>query len=570
MKKKGFTLIELLAVIVVLAVIALISTPVILNVIEKAEKGAFEDSAYGVIDAAKLYYADASLDGKVGEETFTFPGDTKLKLSGKKPSGGSAVLYEDGKVSLSISNNKWCAVKEKEKEKVNVLNYSIGDCIVGEERPQTPESCFTVNESGDTITGYTCDSKIVTIPSEINGIEIKKIGDNAFKDKGLTEVTIPEGIISIGSSAFEGNHLTNVVIPKSVTIIGDNAFKNNQLLSVVIGEGVTSIGSGAFEGNQLTTVSIPSSVQTIGDNAFKNNQLTNVEIKEGVTSIGSGAFAGNDLTNIKIPDSVEEIGEGAFEGNNLSGTDQTKAEIKNVNVSANTTSITVIVEAEVGNFGKINRYEYSIDGGNYKEGTNIFTFENLEFGSEHNIGIKVITDSGLVTEKSITATTEKGILSVTVNGYNGYYDGFAHGITVTSEGATIKYGTEEGIYNLDSSPTYTEPGSYLIYYEVTKAGYKTVTGSYYMMIKLSCDDVFSSLPSEESTITLKMGNSKSYSIRSNDVYVSSSDNKCEVSFNEEEEMIDINLQVATDEYTCLIEVMDHYNYCERRFSIKGN
>ena len=50
MKKKGFTLIELLAVIVVLAVIALITTPVILGVIEKAKKGAFKNSVYGLIE----------------------------------------------------------------------------------------------------------------------------------------------------------------------------------------------------------------------------------------------------------------------------------------------------------------------------------------------------------------------------------------------------------------------------------------------------------------------------------------------------------------------------------------
>ncbi|MCI8544918.1 MAG: prepilin-type N-terminal cleavage/methylation domain-containing protein, partial [Bacilli bacterium] len=40
MRKKGFTLIELLAVIVILAVIALIATPIILNIIEKARKSA--------------------------------------------------------------------------------------------------------------------------------------------------------------------------------------------------------------------------------------------------------------------------------------------------------------------------------------------------------------------------------------------------------------------------------------------------------------------------------------------------------------------------------------------------
>ena len=38
--KKGFTLIELLAVIIILAIIALIATPIILNVIDDAKKSA--------------------------------------------------------------------------------------------------------------------------------------------------------------------------------------------------------------------------------------------------------------------------------------------------------------------------------------------------------------------------------------------------------------------------------------------------------------------------------------------------------------------------------------------------
>ena len=40
LNKKGFTLIELLAVIVILAIIMLIATPIILNVVEDARQGA--------------------------------------------------------------------------------------------------------------------------------------------------------------------------------------------------------------------------------------------------------------------------------------------------------------------------------------------------------------------------------------------------------------------------------------------------------------------------------------------------------------------------------------------------
>ena len=76
------------------------------------------------------------------------------------------------------------------------------------------------------------------------------------------------------------------------------------------------------------------------------------------------------------------------------------------------------------------------------------------------------------------AYTSKGLLSITANGYDGIYDNKAHGITVsTGQNATVKYGEEEGTYNLDESPTYTDVGSYTVYYEVSQEGYNTVRGS---------------------------------------------------------------------------------------------
>ena len=56
---KGFTLVELLAVIVILAIIALITTPIILNVIEKSRQNAAVDKAWGTIDAVRLAYSQA-------------------------------------------------------------------------------------------------------------------------------------------------------------------------------------------------------------------------------------------------------------------------------------------------------------------------------------------------------------------------------------------------------------------------------------------------------------------------------------------------------------------------------
>lgn len=68
--------------------------------------------------------------------------------------------------------------------------------------------------------------------------------------------------------------------------------------------------------------------------------------------------------------------------------------------------------------------------------------------------------------------------TVTVSGYSGTYDGKAHGITATApEDATVKYGTVEGTYTLTASPTYTDAGTYTVYYKVTMENYDPVTGS---------------------------------------------------------------------------------------------
>ncbi|MBR2333397.1 MAG: leucine-rich repeat domain-containing protein, partial [Rikenellaceae bacterium] len=52
--------------------------------------------------------------------------------------------------------------------------------------------------------------------------------------KGLTSITIPDGVTEIGELAFSGcTGLTSITIPDSVTSIGENAFKGCTALKVV-------------------------------------------------------------------------------------------------------------------------------------------------------------------------------------------------------------------------------------------------------------------------------------------------------------------------------------------------
>ena len=87
-KKNGFTLIELLAVIIVLAIIALIATPIIFNVIENAKIKSLENSCYGVIDAVRTKYAEGLLNSKNGLVDLT-GNVNELTVSGEKPMAGT-------------------------------------------------------------------------------------------------------------------------------------------------------------------------------------------------------------------------------------------------------------------------------------------------------------------------------------------------------------------------------------------------------------------------------------------------------------------------------------------------
>lgn len=107
---KGFTLVELLAIIVILGIIAVITTPVILGVIDDTRKDAAADKAWGTIDAIKLAYAQEQVKNntyKLGDSvTITNGADikvgqTKVRISGQKPESGSFLINDDGNVEIT-------------------------------------------------------------------------------------------------------------------------------------------------------------------------------------------------------------------------------------------------------------------------------------------------------------------------------------------------------------------------------------------------------------------------------------------------------------------------------------
>ena len=81
-------------------------------------------------------------------------------------------------------------------------------------------------------------------------------------------------------------------------------------------------------------------------------------------------------------------------------------------------------------------------------------------------------------EASYTLGVGTATMTVTAEGYSGTYDGNTHGISVKApDGATVKYGTTADDYDLEASPSYSDAGTYTVYYKVTKPGFTIVTSS---------------------------------------------------------------------------------------------
>jgi len=238
-------------------------------------------------------------------------------------------------------------------------------------------SDFQVDDNGVLINYWGTDANI-TIPDDVNGIEVKKISYMAFNRNAakINTVTIPESVseiepmtfvyctqlsdvnVSQNNSnlssqdgvlynkdkskivvyprekngddfaipgtvedieqyAFAYSKLKNITGIESIKTISASAFLNcANLTSITIPDVFTEIQSSTFSGcNSLSSVTLPDDLIKIGDYAFAYcSSLTSINIPSTVNNIGNNAFGGTGLTSIIIPESVNSIGEYAFSG----------------------------------------------------------------------------------------------------------------------------------------------------------------------------------------------------------------------------------------------------------------
>ena len=169
--KKGFTLIELLAVIVILAIIALIATPIVLNIISDSKESSVERSAELYIDAVEKAIIKENLKRKFNplecivrnDGNLICDDDTEnvleIEMQGKKPTEGVITISNskiEGFKNLKFENNyvtigeegKIIVTTTKQEDEIGpkIISFTVGGIIGHAEEGMTWEELANNNE----------------------------------------------------------------------------------------------------------------------------------------------------------------------------------------------------------------------------------------------------------------------------------------------------------------------------------------------------------------------------------------------------------------------------------------
>ena len=181
------------------------------------------------------------------------------------------------------------------------------EVIIGENVKQIPERLLSSAPNM---------SPCVTSLVFLEGSVCEKIGNYAFDGRAeITELVLPDSLISIGDAAFRGVGVKHFVIPENVTYIGSFAFWSSDLESLTFGANTKQFGKGNGGNEQvfeycsnLKAVYFTGELEDWFDIVFyssNSNPLYN----------GADFYIGGELVEeLIVPESVTEIKRSAFAG----------------------------------------------------------------------------------------------------------------------------------------------------------------------------------------------------------------------------------------------------------------
>ena len=167
---------------------------------------------------------------------------------------------------------------------------------------------FVFDKSTETITDYSGKEDNVIVPSVIDGINVRAIGDRAFSSANkMSAVFIPPNISSISNSAF--NWCESL---ERIDVSSESAYFTSKE-GVLYSKDMTKLIRYP-QGKKDKSFTMPDAVNYIDRNAFYSvNILVSINIADGLKHIGESAFYQcRYLIDIKLPDSIKIIEKWAF------------------------------------------------------------------------------------------------------------------------------------------------------------------------------------------------------------------------------------------------------------------
>lgn len=169
------------------------------------------------------------------------------------------------------------------------------------------------------------DSPDSSIP-KYRVVDGRVVADQAYyRDEGLGEMSLADGIVEIGQFAFSRSALTDIVFPQSLEQIDYGAFYHcAQLRDVTLPESVMCVEPKAFDHTPWVEDFLNGGADTAAEGDFLvsggvlvayRGDASEVEVPKGVRVIAAEAFKDHEeIESVSFPDSLLVIGEGAFEG----------------------------------------------------------------------------------------------------------------------------------------------------------------------------------------------------------------------------------------------------------------
>ena len=448
---KGITLVTLAVTIVILLILAGVSTSLIIgndSLFDRAKSTQKVQTIAGIKEALELEKVDIQVESK----TVNLENYLEQISNGKKNYDLSSKEKLDDKNAYIIVNDQYkFLIKDKENGDVEITYEGVA--VSGDLTLSSYEETYTYPNSGT-----------FTVTNNVSGGELSVESDAP----NIATASIKENTITVvpGTTAGKAN-----IIVKSVA---NGEYAENKVIHVATVEnGTISLSVTPYEGtydgqahNAITQVDVnPSDAKleySLDGNTYSETMPTITNTSEFTVTVKASK------AGYKTQTTTETVKVNKANGSlTLSATSGTIAYPNNTSftVSNNTGSLSV-------SSSNSNIASASISG-------NTVTVKS---GTTAGKAIITVTSAAATNynakSATYTATVQNGTISLSATPYSGTYDGKAHNaltkVIVNPSDAKIEYSTNGTSYST-TMPTITNTSSFTVTVRASKAGYKTQT-----------------------------------------------------------------------------------------------